>query len=143
MEDIYFSARELGFFIGSWRDEGIYTDDNWPDDAVLLTAEEVNEYHAKGSPTGKILGSTDGRPAWVDVPPPSHEEQIAAAECQKQALRVAADAQINWRQDAVEAGIATAEETAALSEWTKYRIQLMRVDTSKPDWPTPPGEQAS
>ncbi|TKU53879.1 tail fiber assembly protein, partial [Citrobacter sp. wls711] len=30
------------------------------------------------------------------------------------------------------------EETAALSEWKKYRVRLMRVDTSKaPDikWP--------
>ncbi|MBA8060821.1 tail fiber assembly protein, partial [Citrobacter sp. RHBSTW-00104] len=34
-------------------------------------------------------------------------------------------------------------ETAALSEWKKYRVLLMRVDTSKPDWPTPPVEQAS
>ena len=46
-------------------------------------------------------------------------------------------------QDAVELGIATAEETAALSEWKKYRVLLMRVDTAKPIWPTPPVEQAS
>ncbi|EOV4147095.1 tail fiber assembly protein, partial [Yersinia enterocolitica] len=41
----------------------------------------------------------------------------------------------------VDAGIATQEETSALSEWKKYRVLLMRVDTSKaPDieWPTPP-----
>ena len=42
-------------------------------------------------------------------------------------------------QDAVELGIATAEETAALSEWKKYRVLLMRVDTAKPEWPTQPG----
>lgn len=143
MEDIYFSARELGFFIGSWRDEGIYTDDNWPDDAVLLTAEEVNEYHAKGSPAGKVLGSKEGRPVWVDTPAPSHEEQIAAAEQKRLTLRAIADSEIAWRQDAVDAGIATAEEAAALAEWKKYRVLLMRVDTTKPVWPTPPGEQAS
>ncbi|EGN1626406.1 tail fiber assembly protein, partial [Salmonella enterica] len=35
---------------------------------------------------------------------------------------------------------------AALTEWKKYRVLLMRVDTSKVpeiNWPTPPGEQAS
>ncbi|MBW8510755.1 tail fiber assembly protein, partial [Escherichia coli] len=45
------------------------------------------------------------------------------------------------RQDAFDAEIATAEETAALSEWKKYRVLLMRVDTSKaPDilWPPQP-----
>ncbi|HHG0003449.1 TPA: tail fiber assembly protein, partial [Escherichia coli] len=40
------------------------------------------------------------------------------------------------------AEIATAEETAALSEWKKYRVLLMRVDTSNPVWPTPPAVQA-
>ncbi|EKK4595233.1 tail fiber assembly protein, partial [Escherichia coli] len=46
-----------------------------------------------------------------------------------------------WRQDAVDAGIATDEETSILTEWKKYRVLLMRVDTSTaPDieWPTPP-----
>ncbi|HAE7767435.1 TPA_asm: tail fiber assembly protein, partial [Salmonella enterica subsp. houtenae serovar 45:g,z51:-] len=46
-------------------------------------------------------------------------------------------------QDAVDAGIATDEETAALADWKKYRVLLMRVDTAKPEWPTLPGEQAS
>ncbi|HCT7774406.1 tail fiber assembly protein [Klebsiella pneumoniae] len=60
---------------------------------------------------------------------------------QKSALKVAADAEIAWRQDAVDAGIATAEEADALAEWKKYRVLLMRVDTSKaPDilWPPQP-----
>ncbi|MGC6096571.1 tail fiber assembly protein [Citrobacter portucalensis] len=26
-----------------------------------------------------------------------------------------------------------------LSEWKKYRVKVMRVDTNKPEWPTPPG----
>ena len=63
----------------------------------------------------------------------------------KNSLRLTADAEISWRQDAVDAEIATAAETAALAEWKKYRVLLMRVDTSKaPDieWPTPPDVQA-
>ncbi|EFO1787054.1 TPA: tail fiber assembly protein, partial [Escherichia coli] len=49
-----------------------------------------------------------------------------------------ADKEIVWRQDAFDAEIATAEETAALSEWKKYRVLLMRVDTAKPVWPVNP-----
>lgn len=76
-------------------------------------------------------------------PPPTHEELSAAAELKKTNLRIQADSEIDWRQDAVDAGIATGEETAALAEWKKYRVLLMRVDTAKPLWPTPPGGQAS
>ena len=36
-----------------------------------------------------------------------------------------------------------AEETAALIAWQDYRLDLMRIDAPTPDWPTPPGEQAS
>ncbi|MCW6599421.1 tail fiber assembly protein, partial [Yersinia ruckeri] len=49
--------------------------------------------------------------------------------------------EIAWRQDAVDTGIATKEEAASLAEWKKYRILLMRVDTSTaPDieWPLKP-----
>lgn len=75
--------------------------------------------------------------------PPSQEELIEQAEANKLQLRAIADAEIAWRQDAVDVGIATTEETAALSDWKKYRVLLMRVDTARPEWPTPPGEQAS
>ncbi|EFH8813122.1 tail fiber assembly protein, partial [Escherichia coli] len=61
----------------------------------------------------------------------------------KAALRAIADAEIAWRQDAVDVGIATEVETAALTEWKKYRVLLMRVETADPEWPTPPATQAS
>ncbi|EHA7715130.1 tail fiber assembly protein, partial [Escherichia coli] len=44
---------------------------------------------------------------------------------------------------AVDVGIATEVETAALTEWKKYRVLLMRVETADPEWPTPPATQAS
>lgn len=72
-------------------------------------------------------------------PPPTPEQLIVQAEQQKMMLKAAADAEIAWRQDAVDAGIATAEETATLSEWRNYRVLLMRVDTKKTpeiEWPT-------
>lgn len=55
-------------------------------------------------------------------------------------LRAKSDSEIDWRQDAVDAGIATEQETSLLGEWKKYRVLLMCVDTAKPVWPTPPGE---
>lgn len=63
---------------------------------------------------------------------------IADAETRRSQLRAIADAEISWRQDAVDSGIATDTETAALSEWKKYRVLLMRVDTAKPVWPVNP-----
>ena len=76
-------------------------------------------------------------------PAPTHEQLVSEAVEKKNSLRAVADSEIAWLQDAVDAGIATDEETALLAAWKTYRVQLMRVDTSKaPDieWPTPPVE---
>lgn len=73
----------------------------------------------------------------------SYDERVAAANDQKTHLREIADSEIAWRQYAVDKGKATEEEAAALIEWQDYRLDLMRVDTANPEWPTPPVEQAS
>ncbi len=80
--------------------------------------------------------------AWVTDTAAQHAADVADAEQKKSALRAATDAEIAWRQDAVDAGLVAEEETAALSEWKKYRVLLMRVDTAAPEWPTPPAAQA-
>ncbi|WP_368300816.1 tail fiber assembly protein [Kluyvera sichuanensis] len=80
---------------------------------------------------------------WVTDTDTQHSADVAAAVQKKNSLRAVADAEISWLQDAVDAEIATDEETALLAAWKTYRVQLMRVDTSKaPDieWPTPPVE---
>ncbi|MCF0507516.1 tail fiber assembly protein [Klebsiella pneumoniae] len=76
--------------------------------------------------------------AWVTDTAAKHAADVTAAEQQKAALRTQADNEIAWRQDALDAGIATTEETAALTEWKKYRVLLMRVDTANPVWPPLP-----
>ena len=125
LKDVYISA-------GSWPENGADVDD------------ETMAIYTGVAPEGKTLGADkNGNPAWVDIPPLSTEQLVAIMEQKKGKLRSIADAEISWRQDAVDAGIATKEETAALSEWKKYRVLLMRVDTSNPVWPTPPGEQAN
>ncbi|WP_145561583.1 tail fiber assembly protein, partial [Yersinia bercovieri] len=52
-----------------------------------------------------------------------------------------ADSEIEWRQDAVDAGDASEKEIADLAAWRKYRVALMRIDTSNPTnitWPPAP-----
>ncbi|CEJ64447.1 MULTISPECIES: tail fiber assembly protein [Citrobacter] len=87
---------------------------------------------------GQIQPDDNGFPVLVPYPELTKDEQQERAEQKRQTLKSVADTEISWRQDAVDAEIATEEETAALSEWKKYRVRLMRVDTSKaPDikWP--------
>lgn len=117
---------------------------SWDDLSDLIDIDDAVEAEFNGEPPeGKMRGVVDGMPAWVDVPLPTYEEKIADAEAMKLSLKDNADSEIAWRQDAVDAGIATDEETVALADWKKYRVLLMRVDTAKPVWPTLPGEQAS
>nr|ELR5143313.1 tail fiber assembly protein [Providencia stuartii] len=74
-------------------------------------------------------------------PPVSKEQLIAKAEQQKQSLLAEANSAIAPLQDAVDLGMATESETAALQEWKKYRVLLNRVDTSTApdiDWPQKP-----
>ena len=117
--------------------------DSWPIEYIEVDESVFTEFSAT-PPAGKIRGTgNNGMPAWVDIPPPTKEELSAAAELKKANLRIQADSEIDWRQDAVDAGIATGEETAALAEWKKYRVLLMRVNTAKPVWPPIPGGQAN
>ncbi|ENG2554186.1 tail fiber assembly protein [Citrobacter farmeri] len=117
---------------------------SWDDLSDLIDIDDTVVAEFIGNPPeGKVRGIVDNMPAWVDVPLPTYEEKIADAEAMKLSLKDNADSEIAWRQDAVDAGIATDEETVALADWKKYRVLLMRVDTAKPVWPTLPGEQAS
>lgn len=133
---IFYSAEHNGFF----SDAIAYNPT--PVDLVEVS-QEMHEEFMLGR-DGKIMQpGADGLPSWADIPPLTAEQQLAIAERKKSTLRTIADDEIAWRQDAVDAGIATEKETAALIEWKKYRVLLMRVNTAKPVWPTPPGGAAS
>ncbi|MFA9207744.1 MAG: tail fiber assembly protein [Yersinia sp. (in: enterobacteria)] len=137
MSNVYFSLSTVGFYSEHLISDGSY-DDSLPSDVVALTVEETETYKGVNPPDGKMLGAIDGRPAWVDLPPPTHEELVARANAKKSQLKAIADSEIEWRQDAVDDGNASDKEIAALAAWRKYRVALMRIDTSKvPDieWP--------
>lgn len=136
---VYFSATTLWFYDGSDKEKYV-AGIGWPSDAVEISDDELAEY-TQPAPPGFLLGADEaGKAAWVAAPLPEPTEIIAAAEAKKSRLRKIADAEIAWRQDAVGTGIATPEESAALTEWKKYRVLVMRVDTSAADinWPAVP-----
>lgn len=125
-----------------FKDGAFYLDqfnDSIPDDAVEISHETYDEMF-KGQATGKVITTgVDGQPVLQDKPLPSQAELVSVAEQKKNALRAASDAEISWRQDAVDAWMATDEEATALTGWKKYRVLLMRVDASKaPDIEWPP-----
>ncbi|EOJ5366741.1 tail fiber assembly protein, partial [Escherichia coli] len=92
----YFIDNENNIF--AYEDDG--SQDNLIGDKTEISEDEVNA----------ILN-----------PAPSKEQIMATNEYIKSQFRATADTEIAWRQDAVDAGIATEEETAALTEWKKYR----------------------
>nr|DAL36827.1 MAG TPA_asm: tail fiber assembly protein [Caudoviricetes sp.] len=129
MKTYYFSKTENGFFTSAALA---------PTDAVEVSSERWSEL-MDGQSDGKLISSDmDGYPILIALPPPSHEEQVANAEIQKASLMNEANVAIAPLQDAVDLGIATDEESITLTEWKKYRVMLMRVDTAKPVWPTTP-----
>lgn len=137
--DYLFSAKTLAFYPVSEKENYIKSG-TLPDDVVAVSGDIRDEFNFT-PPPGKSLGAVDSLPAWVDVPPPTHEEQVREAEQHKNQQRKAVDSEIAWLQDAVDAGIATDKEAALLAEWKKHRVLLMRIDTSKvPDieWPPVP-----
>ncbi|HHL2559424.1 TPA: tail fiber assembly protein [Yersinia enterocolitica] len=111
------------------------------DNLVVVTDEELALYWRQTPPVGKALGVAIGRPAWIDLPPPTLEELVANANAKKSQLKAIADSEIEWRQDAVDDRSASDKEITSLASWHKYRVALMRVDTSNPleiEWPVVP-----
>ncbi|HDK0319162.1 TPA: tail fiber assembly protein [Escherichia coli] len=142
MSDFIYSPSLNLFYDKTLKDE--YNNSGlWPGDGIDVS-DDVFFTYTGSAPDGKIrICGDDNLPTWGEIPAPTEQEQIEQAESQRGYLRANADSEIDWRQDAVDAGIATEEETAALAEWKKYRVLLMRVDTADPDWPTLPETEAS
>lgn len=139
-----FSAKNNAFYPISLQSEYEQAG-SWPEDGIEIADNIVSEFMVT-APAGKMRVVVDGMPAWIDIPPPSHEQLIEQAEQQKSALLTAANNAIAPLQDAVDLEMATDDEQPLLLAWKKYRVLLNRVDTSAaPDieWPTQPGERAS
>ncbi|EPH3308710.1 tail fiber assembly protein [Citrobacter freundii] len=98
-----------------------------PDDVVSI------------APEGHFV-KWDGK-QWVHDSDAEKTAQITQATQQKESLLALATSKIGPLRDAVDEEMATPEETAALSEWRKYRVLLNRInpddapDISWPDMP--------
>ena len=145
MQKYIFSADKNAFFPVelkiAYQESG-----EWPDDGIEIDDTVAAEF-MKEAPEGKYRGVIDGMPAWIDIPPPTHEEQIAAAELEKQQLINQINEYINRKQWLGKAAIGRlkGEELAQYNLWLDYLNALELVDTSSaPDieWPTPPAVQA-
>jgi len=116
---------------------------SWPNDPVEITDETAEEY-CQQFPQGKTLSHDDNnQPCWIDLPPPTHEEEVAAADAQKQQLIDQANAYMNSKQWPGKAALGRlkGDELAQYSAWLDYLDALEAVDTSSaPDieWPTAP-----
>ncbi|HGP0311676.1 TPA: tail fiber assembly protein [Citrobacter freundii] len=97
----------------------------------LLSARKPSQWHTWDAVANE----------WYLSPEDAARIHTEDAERTKSALRAKADAEITWRQGAVDEGMATDEEKASLSSWNKYRVLLMRVNTSEAEiqWPEMPG----
>ena len=138
MNNFHYSPTRNAFY-SEINHEQYVNADTWPDDAVAVNESVYMEFALADAPEGQMrVAGADGLPAWGDIPSPSKEEMIAQAGAEKSRLRAIADSEIAWRQDAVDAEIATEVETESLAKWRQYRVLLMRVNTTKPDWPPLP-----
>lgn len=140
------SAKNRAFFpVKQLQD---YIDTGWDlSDAVAIN-DDVRKEYGGAWPQGKILSSVNGMPAWADIPPPTKEELIQAAEYDRQRRIDAANDYMDSKQWPGKAAIGRlkGDELAQYNLWLDYLDTLETVDTtSAPDikWPTPPGEQAS
>ncbi|EPX8933607.1 tail fiber assembly protein [Morganella morganii] len=135
----FFSPSTVSFYPEVMLDDYRYAG-TLPDDLVGVENEVFAEFSGT-PPDDKVRGVIKGKPAWVDIPPLTHEEAVAAAEARKQYLLSEAAEAIAPLHDAVDLDMATPEEEALLKEWKKYRVLLNRVDTSTApdiDWPLKP-----
>lgn len=134
------SPSNLSFFPTDRLDD--YRHAGWDlTDIIDIDVNVYNEY-TTNVPAGKRIGaSADGLPCWVDIPPLSPEEQVSLADATKSALQREAEDAIKPLERAKSLGIATPQELSLLTEWEKYSVYLMRVDTSLApniDWPQKP-----
>ncbi|WP_227104504.1 tail fiber assembly protein [Chromobacterium rhizoryzae] len=157
---VYFSKSMMAFFPDSMR-ASYEKNGCWPEDAVLIeealyrrvALQRPAEYTLVVNPDSGLPDLADSpRPsqahcwngaAWEASPAAEADYQRANVERELDRRRAAADAAITPLEDAVELGMATADELAALKAWKRCRVLLTRVPQQAGypmavDWPPAP-----
>lgn len=115
----------------------------WPSDAIDISEETAREFNQQ-FPAGKTMSHDENnQPCWVDIPPPTHDELIEAAEADKLRRIDQANEYMNSKQWPGKAAIGRlkGEELEQYGLWLDYLDALDAVNTSSaPDinWPVPP-----
>lgn len=136
----YFFSPNKNAFYDSELKSAYDATNSWPEDAIEVSDDTFQTY-ISAAPEGKVRGSINGEPKWVDVPPLTSDENLTAAANKKSILISEASAVIAPLQDAVDLEMATNSEKDSLVVWKKYRVLLNRVDISSApeiDWPELP-----
>lgn len=147
MSDYVFSPAENAFYLVALKDDYLSAG-TWPLDGINIDAEDALVFMGE-APEGKVRGIDDkGLPCWVALPSPTHEEQLAAADSDKQSRIDQANDYMNGKQWPGKAAIGRlkGDELAQYNLWLDYLDALEVVDISSAphiEWPTPPVEQAS
>lgn len=114
---------------------------NWPDDVKPISDELWKKFSVQGPP-GKMRGADkNGLPCWVDIPPPTREQQQESAQYLRFIRMEEARKAIAPLQDAEDLGMATEAEMKSLQDWKRYRVLISRInpeDAPTIDWPQPP-----
>ncbi|EOO5675030.1 tail fiber assembly protein [Escherichia coli] len=144
--EIVYSAANNSFF--AKNDVEKYEEAGWElADVVDVTYDAYLEFIEDRTLQGQVrIAGADGFPAWGDIPPPTREELITAAEQVRQQLLAQADAtMLDWRTELMLGEISDASREK-LSAWLAYKNAVKSVDvTTDPEhvnWPVPPGAQA-
>ncbi len=135
-----FSATENAFYPYELR-ESYEAAGTWPEKGINVDESVFFEF-TQNVPDGKMRGSDKkGNPVWVDVPPMTHEQYVAIAESQKQALIAEASEKTELWRTQLMLGIITDEDKASLKEWMLYvqKVQALDVSTDADIiWPVKP-----
>ena len=113
-------------------------------DAMPVDDAVFNEFGLGFPPEGKRrVVSKKGLPAWGDIPAPSHEQLVAAADADKQNRISQANNYMNGKQWPGKAALGRlkGDELTQYNLWLDYLDALAAVDTTPaPDiaWPVKP-----
>lgn len=141
MNKYLYDARTNAFYPLSLQ--GDYEAANtWPASGVEVDDDVFKTFQSP--PAGKMMVTgKDGYPAWADIPPPSKENIVAAAELEKQSKIDHANDYMNSKQWSGKAAMGRLkdDEKTQYNAWLDYLDALEAIDTSiAPDitWPVPP-----
>jgi hypothetical protein len=138
---IFYSADDNSFYPEELKENYVLSG-SWPESALEVAYSVYKEFALDYPPANKMrTSSPDGYPMWVDIPPLSHEEEVALADSIKLELMRAVSKLIDPLQDAVDLEIATQEEVELIGKLKKYRVLVNRVDTQNApniEWPENP-----